>query len=349
VRRHASSSRLSPETRVAASLSIASLLAPADGARRRLLRALGPRIGTLAANREARVCLMAIVAVLGALASTALVPLWTLALGPIVLGVPHIVSDVRYLVVRRGYHRRIEVWILAAAPLAVGAVTGRVTWGFLGAIGALAVARATPRRRAIGLVVAVPLALFTWRFPGWSNLGFAHLHNFIGVALWWAWRPRKTRLHWIPIALFAALSTALLLGAADPVLRWSASTGPAGATTLASHMAALAPFAGPTLGARLVLLYAFAQSVHYGVWLRLVPEEDRPRPAPRGFASSYAALRADFGVVPLVVFGALAVALAAWATHDLAGARAGYLRFAVVHGQLELAAAALLWAEARGR
>lgn len=349
MRRHAPSPVLKGQTRVPASLSIESLLAPADGARRRLLRALGPRIGTLAANREARVCVMAIVVVLGALASSALIPLWMLALGPIVLGVPHIVSDVRYLVVRPGYHRRLEVWVLAAAPLAVGAFTGRVTWGFIGAIGALVAARTTPRRRAIGLAVAVPLAIVTWRLPGWSELVFAHVHNFMGVALWWAWRPRTTRLHWIPLALFAAASIALLLGAADPVLRWAASTGPTGATTMVRHIGALAPFAGPTFGARLVLLYAFAQSVHYGVWLRLVPEEDRPRPAPRGFASSYAALRADFGGLPLIVFGALAVALAAWATRDLAVARSGYLRFAVVHGQLEFAAAALLWAEARRR
>jgi hypothetical protein len=334
---------------VPASLSIESLLAPADGARRRLLRALGPRIGVLAANREARVCVMAIAVVLGALASTALIPLWMLALGPIVLGVPHIVSDVRYLVVRPGYHRRPALWLLAAAPLAVGAVTSRVTWGFLGAVGALIAARTTPRRRALGLAIAVPLSIITWRFVGWPELVFAHLHNFVGVALWWVWRPRTTKLHWIPLVLFAALSLALLGGAADPVLRWSASAGPAGATTMARHIAALAPFAGPRFGLRLVLLYAFAQSVHYGVWLRLVPEEDRPRPAPRGFASSYAALRADFGWLPLVVFGALAVALAAWATRDLAAARAGYLRFAVVHGQLELAAAALLWAEARRR
>jgi hypothetical protein len=332
---------------VPGSFSIEALLAPADGARRQLLRALGPRVGTFAANREARVCLMAIVVVLGALASTAAIPLWMLALGPIVLGVPHIVSDVRYLVVRPGYHRRPEVWLLAAAPLAVGAVTGRLTWGFVGAAGALIAARTTPRRRALGLALAVPLAILTWRFVGWSELVFAHLHNFMGVALWWAWRPRATRLHWIPLALFAAVSAALLLGAVDPVLRGSASAGPAGATTMAGHLAALAPFAGPTLGARLVLLYAFAQSVHYGVWLRLIPEEDRPRPAPRGFASSYTALRADLGALPLLVFGALAVALAAWATRDLAVARAGYLRFAVVHGQLEFAAAALLWAEAR--
>lgn len=334
---------------MAASLSIESLLAPADGVRRRLLRALGPRVGFFAANREARVCLLATTVVFGALAGSVLLPLWMLALGPIVLGVPHIVADVRYLVVRRGYHRRLAVWVLVAAPLAVGALTGRVAWGFIGAVGALVAARTTTLRRAIGLAIAVPLAIVTWRHTGWSALIFAHLHNFMGVALWWAWRPRTTRLHWIPLALFAAVSIALVAGAADPVLRWFASAGPVGATTMAQHLAALAPFAGPALGVRLVLLYAFAQSVHYGVWLRLVPEEDRPRPAPRGFASTYVALRADLGWLPLVVFGALAVALAAWATRDLAGARAGYLRFAVVHGQLEVAAAALLWAEARRR
>jgi hypothetical protein len=169
---------------------------------------------------------------------------------------------------------------------------------------------------------------------------FAHLHNVIAVALWWMWRPRGARLHWVPLVLFAAFSALLLAGAAQPLL---GLRGPG----LAHHLRTLAPGAGTDLGVRLVLSFAFAQSVHYGVWLRLVPEEDRGRPTPRTFAASFRALQADLGTRTLVIFGAAALGLAIWAAFDLIAARAGYLRFAAFHGQLELAAFALLWAEGR--
>lgn len=331
-----------------ASLSVESLLAPADALRRRALMALGPYAGAWAANREARVCALGIAVVLTSFLGAALIPIWMLALGPILLGVPHILGDVRYLWIRPGHHRRALVWIAAGAPLLVGAITAQVTWGLAGAAGALLVARATPLRRAAGLAVVAALAAVSIRHPGWANLAFAHLHNVIGVALWWAWRPRRGRLHWIPLALFVAATVALLAGAAAPLLRLTGGLrGPASAEPIGQHLAALAPFASPSFGLRLVLLYAFAQAVHYGVWLRLIPEEDRPRPAPRTFAGTYRALRTDFGRFPLLAAVAGSAALAAWAIADLAAARTGYLRFASFHGQLELAAGALLWAERR--
>jgi hypothetical protein len=41
------------------------------------------------------------------------------------------------------------------------------------------------------------------------------------------------------------------------------------------------------------------------------------------------------------------IALAAWAAVSLGAARNGYIQMAFFHGYLELAAAALIWAEAK--
>lgn len=60
---------------------------------------------------------MGAVAVLGALVGSGVWPLWMLAVGPIVLGVPHVVSDVRYLVAKPGYHRRAEWCVVVGLPL----------------------------------------------------------------------------------------------------------------------------------------------------------------------------------------------------------------------------------------
>ena len=74
-------------------------------------------------------------------------------------------------------------------------------------------------------------------------------------------------------------------------------------------------------GMRLVLLFAFAQAVHYGVWLRLIPEDNRKQATPRPFVTTFRALEKDMGGTILLVAGLLAGGLAAWAVFDLAAAR----------------------------
>ena len=101
-------------------------------------------------------------------------------------------------------------------------------------------------------------------------------------------------------------------------------------------------------GFRLIVLFAFAQAVHYLVWLRLVPEEDRERETPRTWRATIQALRHDLGSFLFFVSIAAALSVAAWAFVDgVAKARDGYLRITLFHGNLELIALALLFAEGR--
>jgi hypothetical protein len=100
-------------------------------------------------------------------------------------------------------------------------------------------------------------------------------------------------------------------------------------------------------GPRLLLAFVYAQAVHYGAWLRLVPEDDRARRTPRPFRASARALVADLGA-PLVGIAVLAwIGLFAWGLGDPAAARAGYLTGAVFHGHLEIAALTLAFLEGR--
>src|SRR5689334_14076366 len=111
---------------MAATLVIETVLAPVDFVRRRALRALGAYARPLMRDRELRVALMATAVVVTAFATTMLAPLWMLALGPLVLGVPHVVADLRYVWVRPGYAERRALWIAAVPALLWGAATGRV-------------------------------------------------------------------------------------------------------------------------------------------------------------------------------------------------------------------------------
>jgi hypothetical protein len=317
------------------------LFSPLDAGRSALLRRLGPAAGWWAGRRQDRVAILFAFGIVTSLLGAVLAPRWSLALGPIILGVPHILADARYLVARPGLHRRRAVVLAAAPALIAGIITADLMWAAVGAAMITSVAQGPGWRKAIALIASGALLVACMVAERWMALAFAHAHNFVAIALWWVLRPRSKEL--APLALFAVATAALLAGALDPAI--DALGLPAIGASLRYHQHALAPGLDATLAMRVVVLFAFAQAVHYVVWLRLIPEDARERTAPRPFASSWRALVADLGPWVLGVFLLASVALGAWALFDLARARAGYLRVAVVHGHLEVLAAALFFVE----
>jgi hypothetical protein len=186
-----------------------------------------------------------------------------------------------------------------------------------------------------------------WPLP--FNVALVHLHNVVAVVLWLLLRRsgpalrRPSAFDTSLVALIALVAAFILAGGADSIVTmaggWEArATG----SSFDDFVAGAAPGVRGPLALRLVLSFAFMQSVHYGVWLRLVPDDLRARAAPRPFAASWRSLRADLGLWPLVAFTLLALGVAAWGTVDLFAARMGYLRLAAFHGFLELGALAFL-------
>ncbi|WP_053232529.1 hypothetical protein [Sandaracinus amylolyticus] len=327
---------------------VALPIALLDRGRLAWLRALGPLAPALMRSRELRVALAASIGIALALALTAVAPLWMLALGPVLLGVPHAASDVRYLVTRPGLHRSPRFWLMVALPLVALTATVDVRWGLAAIVGgALAGRGAWTRRLAVASIGALLLAL-AWDHTYGAALFAAHAHNFVALAMWLAWRRRATWLHLIPLAALALGCALIASGALDAIVMasegWAATPGGTGAWY---HLASIAPGLDDPWGPRLVLLFAFAQSVHYTIWIRLVPEEDRARETPRTFAASLRAWRQDSGTLVVALAMLLSVAVALWALVDLAGAREGYLRGVISHGYLELAIASWWLVEGR--
>lgn len=328
---------------------LVGLLGPLDAVRSRLLRALAPIpfARKLIVPRAPRVALAASLLLLSAFAAACALPIVVLAIGPLLWGIPHIVSDVRYLVTRPRLHKRLWVLLVIGGATIAGAVGLGVRGALAGAVVAMVFARASIARRALGVAVVGSILLIA-QWAGWkADLAFVHLHNLVGVGLWWAWRRRDSKLHWAPLALFAAGCALILAGAVDAI---PALTGGLHSTWTGLDLHRLAWSTSPVLEGPLVprffLLYAFGQSAHYIVWLRLMPEDDRPSPTPRSFAQSLRALRADVGapILWLALIGA--VGLVSWAFwRGIGAARDRYIDLAFFHGYLELVAAALLWAE----
>lgn len=315
-------------------------LGPLDRVRRALYRVGAPWLGPWIRDREVRIGLNGVLVALTSLALALTVPLWLLALGPLVLGVPHLVADLRYLVARPRLHLRPGAWAVGGLLVVCGC-TADLRWGLAAAALAPLLSRASWGRRlaaslpSLGLLVAVVVAA-----QGTSAV-IAHLHNGIAVVLWWllasALHDRAGSVARVaPVLAFAAGSVVILAGAG------SVSLGAPGL-----HLAALAPGVDAPWAERLVVWFAFAQAVHYGLWLRVVPEEARRRPSPRSWGASWTALRRDLGGPLLAAAVLVTGAIALWGALDVFEARLGYLRLALFHGPLELAVLGLVAAEGR--
>ncbi len=316
------------------------LLGPVDALRSAVLRPWGTSLRPLWLSRDLRVVWVGGLGITAAFAIACGFPLWSLVLGPVLLGVPHLLADVRYLVVRPGLHRRVPLLVCIGIPLAIAAFDPRAEVGVFAAVGAVLAARA-PLLRKAPLLGALALVFFAARSDSFTaQLVFLHLHNLVALGLWWFWR-KRARAAWLIPVLSLAGTVAIFSGVVEPVLSVN------GPVSFTDELDAYGPVANPTLAVRLLVAFVFLQAVHYLVWLRLVPEDDRDRPAPRSFAASWAALRSDFGLAPLLLVGVVALFIALWGIVDLTAARDGYLRFAGFHGYLELAVAAL-WITERG-
>ena len=326
---------------------VSSALLPLDRLRSALLGPIGRTWREPIRDRDLRVALAGTLGVLTSLALTILAPLWLLALGPLVLGVPHLLSDVRYLVVRPGLHRRRLFLPLVALPLGISMFKPGLWVALCAVAGALVLARAPRPVRAAGIALVLAAAAAAYAGGYTVDVLFAHAHNAVALGLWWWWRPGRPRYQLAPI-IASAIGVAALLLAGDALVHRLGSLAPPHAGLVVDTLAlSRCPIADPAWSLRLVLAFAFAQSVHYGVWLRLLPDDARPRPGLRSFASSYRALAGDCG--RQLVLGALVLvaALLLWGLSDLELARTAYLRMALFHGPLELAAIALLLVERR--
>ncbi|HMY57112.1 MAG TPA: hypothetical protein PK472_02585 [Pseudomonadota bacterium] len=327
-------------------LGVETLLLPVsflDWLRTRLFSLLGPLGQPIVRRPELRVALRGSVAVLLALTGTILLPLWILALGPLILGVPHLLSDARYLVVRPGHQRSPRLVLAVGIPLVICGLGVGMPAGLAALAGVFLVSDGALWRRGIGLSLVGALAL--WGYAAHSfyphELWLAHLHNPIGVLIWFLWRPRHERLHLIPLLLYVACATVIGLGVVH-ALPFGLSAAPhSDGSALEFFRDTLAPEFSETWGTRLVLLYCYAQMVHYSVWLQLVPEEDRPRPTPRSFRESLRVLFADLSWPLLLLAMLIALSLLLFALRDVWAARTAYFRLATFHGYLELCALGL--------
>ena len=301
-----------------------------------------PVLGPVLRSRERRVILRASIAIVLAFVGAAVAPALLLAVSPILLGVPHVASSLRYLVVRQNLPRAflgaliacsavlmtlriLEQYGHAPRAFARAEVAFAATWVVAAAAWAARRARATRRFWLLAPVFAVGAAAMI-AHPVAARLFFVHVHNLGAVAVW-AFVMQRGRA-FVPLALLAGGLALLLGGFVDPLAHAAAGVD------LESVGRWLLPGAAATVAVPLVLAHVFTDSVHYAFWLGVIPEETLRHEGTPTFRMTWRALRADFGRAFWLVV-ALVLLVPALAAFGLARTRDAYYAVAGFHGYVE--------------
>ncbi len=339
-------------------MTVAGLLhraaGPLDAVRRSAFRITlkSPSLRALLLKRDRRLAALATTQAVVALVLAICFPTALLVIGPVAFGVLHVAADVRYLVLRRGLASwwRTAIWGFCAVLFAVRALslTGLVRFhadraeffvtGAFMLVACLAGALESGRllRALLAVLTIVCGTTVALLHPNAARLVYAHAHNFVAVALWAAlFRARLSTLFWpLSVALvgFGVLASGALSG-------FTLELGYLRAFGLHLFEAVdwMAPALPTYLGVGLICAFVFAQSLHYAVWLTLIPQDDTKGEGIQSFRLSARSLLADFGALGIACIALLALAVIAGALFDARMARNTYLSLAMFHGYLELA------------
>jgi hypothetical protein len=274
------------------------------------------------------------------LAATVVAPAAMLVWMPIVLGVPHIASDIRYLLVPLP-RRELVIGVVAcaalvavrAAAIATGAGLLRVEMVIVGGWLVASIAQAPARRgwsvgaaAVAAVIVLLPLA---------AAAIAALAHSLFAVVAWVVVaRPDRRRRALVIGAVAAGAVVAFLAG---PAIAGHTGGSTTAWLTLERAAATVFPGVDASVAAGLIIAFAFLQAVHYAIWLAWIPAE-------RGRGRRTPAAR-----LGLLAVGAGTLAVIAAAMVDPAWARTTYLGLATFHIYLELVVLAVWLARRRAR
>ena len=245
----------------------------------------------VAVHRSSTITLLVLAAVCLSLAIALGAPIATAVIGLILFGILHNLLEIRYVAGRfGGLLGRPFLELLVA--LVTGIVVCRLLAGVVGrparlaeiVLGYVILAAAARhgldgRRRVAAWVLIGGAAAVSLTFPTYHFVVLTHLHNVVPLFFLWEWSRRITSrrgrqaFRAVQVLWVIAIPAVVLLGFLDGSL--SADPGIVrsvvgdGQTVLA---ASAPPSAAATvLGMRFLTVFAFMQTMHYVVWVALLP------------------------------------------------------------------------------
>lgn len=317
----------------------------ADALRRSTLRwtLRIPGVRAIFVNPVKRIAVAQVIAAMTSLFFALWQPTWSLALGAAIFGVPHVLAGLRHTTITRELSLASRAFGGFAFLLAVASLRSpdprwleAMTVTF-----ALGVAAELLRTRwyiaVVGVCLLAGATFVALRFHWVFVLFVTHLHA-LGSIAYFCLAAHRRGVSPVPLMLSVTLMVAAIAaGAFDGWLAnasWAQQTGPDSVVNLVGFDThALSAIAL----SRSLVLYAFGQAMHYAVWLRLMPEVDRPSPVPYSFRRALEVLRKDLrGFTP----AALAVCAGSMVLMLAFGNDARQLYFSLVYFHIGLEAAA---------
>jgi hypothetical protein len=345
------------------------LATPFDAARRAVLVAAlrNQSVRALFSSRDRRVAAILGAHACAALTFTVLFPAPLLVLLPLVLGVPHVVADLRYLVLRRTARFQVRAPVLAGCA----GFLGMNAFALLGArfdvarveigLGAFVVAaagiaalgqvegpseRAQRARAAFVLAGVVLLGSVALKAPRIGLVVLLHAHNWVALVVWlWLFRNRSRAV--LPSLALIVGSAGLLASGILTARTLQFGMWKAFGTNLLVAADWLAPGVPGALGVGLASSFIFLQSVHYLTWLVLIPMDGSTRSGSASFRRSFRGLVADLGAPGAAAAAGVWAIVAGFGTTAPLATRSVYLALVSFHVWLELAA--LAFYAVRGR
>ena len=297
----------------------------------------------------------AIAAILATLAATTLsviAPLAVYSLTLAAFGLPHVLSELRYVDRRFGRGLGLKT-VIAMAALLAAIVAARAAGLFhllrpeteapleLGLVACLALtaARGGLAAKAVAICVGLAIGLLAMVDPFETTIGFAILHNLTPLGFLWQLAPRRHRAVVMSWASAAFIGLPLLVASGAP-RRWLAAAGvggspldPLAAGPVAWHLPVYVPY-HLLSSANAIDLFTgsvVAQQAHYAAVIVVLPLLlSRWSPGARGLVAWPRGL-VFYGLAAL----AAALAFSGFAV-SFVGARALYSLLAAVHAWIEI-------------
>jgi hypothetical protein len=293
-----------------------------------------------------------VLAAIGALGLALRLPVATTVLGLVAFGVLHNVLELRYVTGRFG--RILSgafLWLMGALItgvlicrlLPVSGWTRGVEIGLCYVVLGAACVRALAHRRLwmvaalSGLALAAVVSL---TFPAYHFVVLTHLHNVVPLFFLWEWsRGFAAVPRWgfraVNLAWVLGVPALILAGAFDALLRAApAGFGGLGGVAAFEPGRLAASYAPPALaadlGTRFLVVFAFMQTMHYVVWVAVLP-----RFAPEAAARFDARVPALRGGRAWLLGAGLALVLGVVFALDYAQGKTLYAAGATYHAYLE--------------
>lgn len=289
-------------------------------------------------------------------------PLWVLLIGPVLWGVPHLISSLRYNTLlasdltqkKKFFYFQSLIWFLVFTYrlcVDVFQISLFLSEHYL-LFESLALIISFSAQvwlfKRLTLMSLLYFGLFsglvaaTHFYPVMVGLALLIGHNYIPL---WTWfqscqNQKDLRVFYIVSFVYLLFSSLILSGVQNWFYRWASPQASIGFLNW-NFMNIVEPFGAREEHApfwfRIVSLYAFSQAIHYFMWLKAIPENYQRQQFPPSFRWSLHKLSSDFGSTSLLLLLILVLAGAGyWFFFEYQMARVIYFSLASYHGFMEI-------------